>query len=353
MIKVSFYIEYPYYFPHFLPISEYLKNKNIEVIYILSDEQNTNLMIEIAKENKLNYKIGRDELFHINSNYVFFANYFNDTNKIKAITLFMDHGVGTKYCNYEKALEQFDIVLVEGEYRYNDLLKNHQSKANNIKKVGFSKLDGVINFTQEEKEKYINKYSLDINKKTILYAPTFFPSSIEKMSDIFPEDFKDYNIIVKPHYLSFHRSRYKNQIKKFDKWNKYQNCVVVTPSEYSLVPFLSICDVMISDESSAIFEFTALNKPVILNKFLKLRWSYYLNPKKLLKRMDQGIDMYRSIGDNANNYNEMVKMVNDNINNKDKYEEIRIKYTKDICGVVDGKVSERIYELIKKVKEND
>ena len=110
---------------------------------------------------------------------------------------------------------------------------------------------------------------------------------------------------------------------------------------------------MISDESSAIFEFTALNKPVILNKFLKLRWSYYLNPKKLLKRMDQGIDMYRSIGDNANNYNEMVNMVNDNINNKDKYEEIRIKYTKDICGVVDGKVSERIYELIKKVKEND
>jgi CDP-glycerol glycerophosphotransferase (TagB/SpsB family) len=166
------------------------------------------------------------------------------------------------------------------------------------------------------------------------------------MSDTFPNDFEEFNIIVKPHYLSFHRSRYKNQIKKFDKWSKYSNCVVVDPSEYSLVPFLTLADIMISDESSAIFEFTALNKPVILNKFLKLRWSYYLNPKKLLKRMDSGIDMYRAIGDNAKNYKQMVEMVKDNIQNKNKYEKIRLEYTNAICGIVDGNVSKRIYDII-------
>jgi hypothetical protein len=83
-----------------------------------------------------------------------------------------------------------------------------------------------------------------------------------------------------------------------------------------------------------------------LNRFLKLRWSYYLNPKKLMKRLDPNIEIYRKIGDNAKDYQEMVKMVKENSQNPNKFKNIRAKYTKAICGKVDGKVSQRIVDFL-------
>ena len=345
-MKIAFYIEYPYYFPHFIPIAEAFEKKGHDVQYILSSTQNTELMLEIAKENEINYTFDEALLFSKEVDYLFFANFLEEIEKVKAKTIFMDHGVGTKHCDYERALKQYDIVLVEGEYRYNTLNTDFPSYSAKVKKVGFSKLDMVINFSGAHRAHYIKKYNIDTNNPTILYAPTFFPSSIEKMSDTFPSDFSECNVIVKPHYLSLHRGRYKNQRKKFEKWKKYENCKVCDVSEYSLVPFLALCDVMISDESSAIFEFTALDKPVVLNRFLKLRWSYYLNPRKLLNRMDAGIDTYRSIGDNAQSYEEMLLMTKENLKNKDKYKNKRAIFTKDLCGDVDGKSSQRIVQVI-------
>ena len=123
------------------------------------------------------------------------------------------------------------------------------------------------------------------------------------MADDFPAEFKDCNIIVKPHYLTYERNKYKKQLQKFKKWEEYSNCKVMPLSEYNLVPFLAIADVMISDESSAMFEFAGLNKPVISNRYFKLRWSYYLMPWKLNKRIDHSKDFYRK---NLKNPNERL-----------------------------------------------
>lgn len=353
MLKILFYVQYPYYFPHFLPIARFMENENIAVHFILSKSQNKNLMKKIADDEKISYSMGEEVLYKKEADFIFFANIFKDAYKLSGKSIFMDHGIGTKHCDYKSALELHDIVLVEGNYRYKNLVNDFPFYVNKIKKVGFSKLDNVINYTQDKKNKLLMQYNLDTNKKTILYAPTFFPSSIERMSYNFPDDFKNYNIIVKPHYLSYSRNKYKKHIKKFDLWKKFSNCIICDVDEYNIVPFLHICDIMISDESSAIFEFTALNKPVILNKFLKLRWSYYLNPKKLLNRMDAGISMYREIGDNANTYKEMVEYVYENTNNTNKYENVRLLYSKDLCGKIDGKVSSRIYNIIKEELNNN
>jgi CDP-glycerol glycerophosphotransferase (TagB/SpsB family) len=214
--------------------------------------------------------------------------------------------------------------------------------------VGFSKFDGIINFSEEQKDELFKKYGLDKSKKTILYAPTFFPSSIEKMADNFPNEFKEYNIWVKPHYLTYERKKYKNHLKKFKIWEKYKNCTILPLSEYNLVPFLATSDVMISDESSAMFEFASLNKPVVSNQYFKLRWSYYLMPWKLSKRIDQSKEKYRSILDTANSYEETLKYTKEALENPSKLEAKRLEFSKDICGEIDGKVSERIYDVVMK-----
>lgn len=351
MYDVVFYVAYPYYFPHFLPISKELEKQNLKVKYILSDKQNNELMKQIACDEKLDYEFSEDKLFDIDTKVMIFANAFSRAVELKSKTIFLCHGTGTKQCGFELALEVHDIVIVEGKYRFEQFSKLYPSKRYKLKEIGYSKLDTIINITKEQKKDLFSKYNLDTNKKTILYAPTFFPSSIEKMSDTFPDDFKEYNIIVKPHYLSLQRPRYKNQRKKFDKWLKYTNCQIMGVDEYNLVPFLSIADIMISDESAAIFEFASLNKPVVINRFLKLRWSYYLNPKKLLKRMDKDIDEYRKIGQNPISYKEMVQVVYEEFKNPEKYEQERLSKAIDICGKIDGEVSKRIVEVIKEISE--
>ncbi len=60
--------------------------------------------------------------------------------------------------------------------------------------------------------------------------------------------------------------------------------------------------------------------------------------------------MYRQIGDNAQNYQQMVELVRENLENPLKFSEIRRKYTKDICGKVDGGVSARIIEVLNELK---
>ncbi len=349
-LNILFYVAYPYYYPHFLPIGKIFQEHNHTVTYILSDKQNSTNMEDIAKKNKLNYKFGDKYLFDKNVDVIFFAHVFDDAEKIEASTIFLCHGTGTKQCGFQRALSVYDIVLVEGDYRLKQFSRLYPEFKDKLYKVGYSKLDSIINITEKDKDELFKKYKLDKDKKTILYAPTFFPSSIEKMSDQFPEDFKNCNIIIKPHYISLERSRYKQQRKKFKKWNKYSNCVVMGVDEYNLVPFLTISDLMISDESAAIFEFASLNKPVIINRFLKLRWSYYLNPKKLLSRMDSDIDEYRKIGENPKSYKEMLTAVNQELNDSTRYEQARLSKAIDICGNIDGEVSNRILNIILTLK---
>ena len=349
---IVFYVAYPYYFPHFLPIEVALRNEGLSVHFVLSNEQNTDLMLQIAQGNNLDYTLGEDALKTLESKVIFFANVPDINFQTQAKKVFLCHGTGTKQCGFEKALERCDIVFVEGKYRYEYYTKEFSQFKQKIKKVGYSKLDPLFNTTEKQIDSLKEKYGLDVRKKTILYAPTFFPASIEKMDDAFPKDFEECNILVKPHYLSWERKRYAKQRIKFERWDSYDNCYIFSSKEYDLVPFLMMSDVMISDESSAIFEFASLNKPVIINRFLKLRWSYYLNPKKLLKRMDKNMDRYKVVGENPKSYTEMVDVTKKALGDNSVFEEARVSLAQDVCGKLDGKVSLRIIEVIKDLCAN-
>jgi CDP-glycerol glycerophosphotransferase (TagB/SpsB family) len=345
-MQIYFYVAYPYYFPHFLPISKVFEANKHKVTYILSDKQNSKNMESIAKENHVEYIFGVDNLFDTKADAIFFANPFQRAKEIDAITIFLEHGIGAKSTTFFSTIEYFDIYIAEGIQKYNRLKELYPQHESKLALVGFSKFDEIVNFTQEQKDKLFDKYGLDKNRKTILYAPTFFPSSIEKMDDDFPSEFKDYNIWVKPHYLTYERKKYRNHLKKFKKWEAYDNCTILPLSEYNLVPFLATSDVMISDESSAMFEFASLNKPVISNQYFKLRWSYYLMPWKLSRRIDSSKAKYRTILDTANSYKETINYTKEALSNPSKLEKIRLKFSRDIVGVIDGKVSERIYKIV-------
>lgn len=346
MHYACFFVAYPYYFPHFLPISEELQRRGLDVHYVLSNTQNTALMETIAKDNNLSYSLGESELKSIETRYTFFANPYPAAQELESISVFLEHGIGTKSMSFYSSVEYFDIYLVEGSHKYHRISELYPEHKHKLHTVGFSKLDPVINMSTAEISKTQNKFGIDSSKKTILYAPTFFPSSIERMSDDFPQEFSDCNILVKAHYLTYERAQYKKQRDKLALWSRQENCHVVGVDEYNLVPLYSVSDVMISDESSAMFEFASLDKPVVSNRYVKLRWSYYLMPWKLKRRIDSSKDKYRKILHNADDYSQTVSLTRQALENPHQLQEIRREFAEDICGTIDGNVSARIVDLL-------
>jgi len=343
-MKIAFFIEQAYYYPHFLPIAKVLMQRGDELVFILSKKNTPSLNEQIAKENALAYSFDESLLYSPEFNYIFFANGFKEFNKIKAKKVFLEHGIGTKSTSFYPLVKEVDIYLVEGEQKYNTIASLYPYFKDRLHIVGYSKFDDIVNL---DNAKLLKKYNLDSSKKTILYAPTFFPSSIEKMPLNFPADFSECNIIIKPHYFTYESKKYKNQLKRLEHWAKFANVKVLGVEEYNITPLLAISDVMISDESSAMFEFAMLNKPVISNRYFKLRLSYYIMPWKLSKRIDKSKDRYRDIFYNAKNYKETLEFTKRALSNPNELSQKRQKVSKEICGIIDGKVSLRIAKLLK------
>ncbi len=95
------------------------------------------------------------------------------------------------------------------------------------------------------------------------------------------------------------------------------------------------------------FEFIALNKPVICYRDVKLRWTYVLFKNKLKKRMESNLSQYKKYFTNVHNYSELKSLVTELINNPDKNESDRLSLANELVGKCDGRVSDRIlHELL-------
>ena len=233
--------------------------------------------------------------------------------------------------------------FVEGEYRTNRLRDMYPD--NNFVNVGFSKLDPILNGDITGLD--LNILNLDPTKKTMVYAPTFYPSSIERFPKDFPQDFSDLNIIIKPHYFSLSKDKYKKQRELLECWSDYDNVYVAQVDDYSLVPFMATADLLMSDASSAIIEFAALDKPVIWCNFLKLRWNYRgIFSYRLKQRMDKDYNEYSKIAVRSDSYEALKKNDKAQLLNPGALSKDRLHYAKKLVGSLDGAASKRIIDYL-------
>ena len=339
-----FYVSALYYLPQFLPVADEMKRRGLTYAWIFSDDL---IRIPDRLSKSLGENIINDTPENISSkaDFIIFGNTYNKLNSVSGKTVLIYHGIGTKACYYESALGKFDIRFIEGEYRKKELDSRSPNAVQERPVVGFSKLDPTVSFSPADREKYLLSLGLDPARKTVLYAPTFYPSSIELMDTHFPDDCRDLNLIIKPHQFSF-RKRYKRQLRIMEKWNKRNNVYLAKPEDFNLLPFFTVSDVMISDESSAIFEFAALGKPVVRNRFVKLRFSYRLFPWKLKKRMDSDIERYSAVARDSHDYNETIRVLREVLDTPVTNANDIERYSKELMSDIDGKVSERIVDYL-------
>lgn len=347
-MKILFDVAYLYYIPHFTPVLDELKARGAELGIVFHSEPPAAISIQLESVSEI-YIINEDDLVSFYTaqqpDWIVFGHATDIAEQLNAHckTALILHGLGPKSTYYNASSSPIQYRFVESEHRTKTLQQLYPNKT--FITTGYTKLDPLVNGTSENID--LADKGLVPGKKTILYAPTFYPSTIENFPKRWPEQFADYNILIKPHYLSLIKSAYKKQRELFEHWQNYPNVYLAGPEEQSLLPFMATADLMISETSSALFEFMALNKPVIVGHFLKLRVGYWGFLKyRLKKRLSDDYKLFQEIGTNINHYRELKEAVENNLSNPKLFEEQRLQHIQQIVGAVDGRCSKRVADFL-------
>lgn len=200
------------------------------------------------------------------------------------------HGFAGEKKGHFRIRKYFDLYLTQGPFFTNKFLQLKEKHKNfEVVETGWSKLDIYGEQLQKfdnDKKILIEKYKA---KKIILFAPTFSPSLTSapflenELADLATN--KSYLIIIK-----FHDLMSEELISKYKKFaDKINNVLFV--DERNIIKYLLISDLMISDTSSAVYEFLLLDKPVITfknsSKFSK--WDNSLTYHELSKKVEKNL----------------------------------------------------------------
>lgn len=349
---ICFDVLHPYYLPQYLPVKSELNKRGESVYFVVYRNAELQASLDaLVSEHQLNVHWVDDAeqalSFYLEHKpkWVVFGNSFDNASKLKGISgrALMQHGIGPKACYYTVSGSDMDVRFVEGEYRLNRLQQMFPTKT--FVDTGFAKLDPIIQGVEQGLD--IQSLGLDPKKPTLLYAPTFYPSSIEKMGNNWPSLFAEYNILLKPHYFSMSKASYKKQKQRLEHWGKFENVYLAPVEQANLLPFMATADLLISDASSALFEFAALGKPVVWCDFYHLRWSYRgIFKFRFDRRVDEDLYKYAGVAAHAESFNDLKRVVDEQIAVPDSFAPQREKYTYELAGTVDGLCSQRIVDYL-------
>ena len=280
-------------------------------------------------------------------------NYVN-TNTLVAMIY---HGIGVKPSYWRDNHPRLDLRFVEGEYRINQL-REHGVKTD-LSLTGYIKLDPLFNnkascFKDKEKLLGLNKSS-----KTILYAPTFYPSSLEKLGMQLGHISREYNLIIKPHMWTYYLDSFggvnlKKQRKLiYNLFEKFDHIKLLSPEEHNIIPYYSIADLLLTEASSTIYEMIALSKPVVVNRFYHLKLSHRIFQKRLYKRrlnkeMNEDVENFCFLADSVK---QLPSVLDKAIKQKNKDIKSMKEYQDKMLYKLDGLASERARdEILRRLK---
>jgi CDP-glycerol glycerophosphotransferase (TagB/SpsB family) len=296
MKKILFETHHLYYLPNFIPIIEALRSKGGYDIYVsipqyMQERERelcygacSSMGIQVINADLEATRV--EEIKSANFDVIVVGN-VGQLRKIvseSTIAVMVYHGIGLKQSYYNDIDQRIDIRAVESEARYNKLKdQGHQ----NLALTGYTKLDPLFSYNDQEKNNTKAKLGINNDLPTLLYAPTFYPTSFDKLATEFEFLSTEFNVIIKLHNFSWFQSRYTYQsILAKEIASRSENVYLLDNSVYNIIPYYMISDVLISDISSTIFEFLPLDRPIIQAECLSLRMRHRIFKRRFLKKLD-------------------------------------------------------------------
>lgn len=141
-----------------------------------------------------------------------------------------------------------------------------------VKATGFPRTDDFFDqeYIQKTKDAFYNEYPELKDKKIILFAPTYRGTKVQDASydfsqldleKIYEEFHEEYVFMIK-----WHPALYNNismGLVKAPNFEKYKDFYVDFSKYRDINDLLLVCDCLITDYSSTIFDYVLLNKPII------------------------------------------------------------------------------------------
>jgi CDP-glycerol glycerophosphotransferase (TagB/SpsB family) len=178
---------------------------------------------------------------------------------------FVNHGTGFKNILYRNLRAQQHTryqIFVEGDYRAHKIQSAEVVGRSTIHKVGLPKLDPLFRCDYPSRAQILHRLGLDPERPTVLFAPTYKPTCIDRVRESIVEATRGYNLIIKLHQYSWrgkyaphwHHTIYERAVARAS------HAVLIPVDDYNILPYMHAADTMISEASSTIFDFLALDK---------------------------------------------------------------------------------------------
>ncbi len=244
-----------------------------------------------------------------------------------------EYGADNNYVKYVPIHKNYSHVLVSSQEVVPYYAEAFNMEASNIRSLGIPRTDLFFKDTlqKEAVEKVYQRFPALKDKKLILYAPTFrgatqadmhmnIPFEINQVLEILDED----TILgLKMHPF----------VRDLPDLSDYSN--IIDLSEYPEVnDLLLVADILITDYSSLVFEYSLLERPMI----------FYAHDKEMyIKERDFYYEYEAFIpGPLVQTTEELIKVLNQQTYDYEKIHLFKTKFFDD----VDGRASERFVKQI-------
>lgn len=262
-------------------VYDYLNNKNFERVVDLHEDK---LLRRTLKEEKILYYHLATSRYILLDDLCLSVSFMRLRKKQEVIQLWHGPGafkkMGISRQDYKNSLlshfsghRNYTKVIVTSpniEWCYREAFGMKKDGA--IKATGFPRTDNFFDssYIQNTKSFFYQNYPNLKDKKIILFAPTYRGEKISDATYDFSKlDFKkiydkfheDYVFIIK-----WHPAIYNNISKQhinFLDLKKYNGFYLDFSQYHDINDLLIVCDILVTDYSSVIFDYVLLNKPIV------------------------------------------------------------------------------------------
>lgn len=322
-MKYLFYIAKLYSLPIIKPLCEYIDQiPEDHYILFVSEKVKTKMKDnDYWKNKKMITQISEGIIFNPDfcltpGNYIDF--------RLPGIKVEIFHGIGIEKKSHYQIRHFFDVYMTSGPVVTQKFLELQKKfKYFLVKETGWVKMDYIMKFdTSNLKE----KYAIPQDKKIILYAPTFSNKlqSADTLLPIIPEIIHENELWL----IKFHEIKDAQFIQQIQ--GKLPDHIRII-SDNDITPYLHIADLMISDTSSVVYEFMALDKPVItFNTSL---------------RKDKGIDIQSA--------DQLRPAIDRALNMPSEHHENRVRHLNEVNPYLNGEITNNIFIALKQIIINN
>ena len=364
MTTILFESHHLYYLPHFEPIIAELKRRGgYEIaasipLTVATDERR--LFAESAQKLGVEIISDRDEKERVAKlrQREFNAIVVGNVGRVEAIAaensvvVMVYHGIGLKQSYYTDISPRVNLRAVESETRFSELESKGET---NLVLTGLTKLDVFASAGETSRANLLQKWNLDPELPTVLYAPTFYPSSLEKLLSELPTLADQTNVLIKLHNFSWYQKRYRFQIEMASEVaNGCKGLVLLPPEEFHITKFYPVTDILLSDLSSTLFEFLALNRPIIQTEFYTPKPRHRIFPWRLSRRLDSERASEIDFTHFLNRPSNLLPVINHVLEYPHEMASAREAAVERYLYKIDGQASSRLVDAIEaKLKERD